>query len=150
MIWSQCERWARKHRKSTQVKVRVEGDGGRWKDECIVLYCVYVLLSVLCIQHRWFGKCFRTKTHFIRYILKVLQKTSEVFLSFLFFLFSWIWWPVLLFGLPLQLICQMNNHYFNRSYSKALQLQKTWYDIQHLLHLYNVIQQCIESSDLNL
>lgn len=120
---------------------------------CAVL-CVYVLLSVLCIQHRWFRKCFLTKTHFIRYILKVLQKTSEVSLSLLLFFllfFSWIWWPVLLFGLPLQLkTCQMNNHYFNRSYSKALRLQKTWYDIQHLLHLYNVIQQCIESSDLNL
>lgn len=137
---------AQKKKHASKSERRGWGEFKGWV-YCAVV-CVYVLLSVLCIQHHWFGKCFRTKSHFIRYILKVLQKHLRFF--FLSFFFSWIWWPVLLFGLPLQPICQMNNHYFNRSYSKALQLQKTWYDIQHLLHLYNVIQQCIESSDLNL
>lgn len=33
------------------------------------------------------SKAFPYKTHFIRYILKVLQKTSEVLFFFLFFFF---------------------------------------------------------------
>lgn len=62
------------------------GRGGL-KDECIVLYYVCVCITE-CAMHTapLIQKVFPYKTHFIRYILKVLQKTSEVFLSFFFFL----------------------------------------------------------------
>lgn len=123
-------------------------DGGSLKDECIVLYYVCMYYWVCYAYSTTDSESVSLQNPLHKIYSKSITKNIWGF-SF-FFCFSWIWWPVLLFGLPLQLICQMNNHYFNRSYSKALQLQKTWYDIQHLLHLYNVIQQCIESSDLNL
>lgn len=54
-----------------------------------VLCCIMCVRITECAMHTApliSEKCFLTKTHFIRYILKVLQKTSEVFLSFSFFL----------------------------------------------------------------
>lgn len=166
------ERWAgkmggwREEKKTTTTRKThavVEGGVERMSVLCCNM-CEYVLLSVLFIQHHWFRKCFLTKNPLLKIYSKILQKTSEVFfsllslslsrsISFSFFssLFPEYGDQCCCSGFHLKLnVSKMNNHYFDRSYSKALQLQKTWYDIQHLLHLYNVIQQCIESSDLNL
>lgn len=65
-------------------------------------------------------KVFPYKTHFIRYILKVLQKTSEVCLSFFL---NMVTSAAVQASITTNM--SMNNHYFNRSYSKALRLQKT-------------------------
>lgn len=49
-----------------------------------VLCCITCVCITECAMHTapLIRKVFPYKTHFIRYILKVLQKTSEVFLSF--------------------------------------------------------------------
>lgn len=54
-----------------------------------VLCCNMCVCITECAMHTapLIQKVFPYKTHFIRYILKVLQKTSEVFLSFFFFFF---------------------------------------------------------------
>lgn len=51
-----------------------------------VLCCIMCVCITECAMHTapLIPKVFPYKTHFIRYILKVLQKTSEVFLSFFF------------------------------------------------------------------
>lgn len=149
----------KKRRQRRQEKrTRVEGGVERMSVLCCYMY-EYVLLSVLFIQHHWFRKCFLTKNPLLKIYSKILQKTSEVFLSLSLSLYLSVFFSLFpeygdqccCSGFHHKLnVSKMNNHYFDRSYSKALQLQKTWYDIQHLLHLYNVIQQCIESSDLNL
>lgn len=67
-------------------------------------------------------KVFPYKTHFIRYILKVLQKH----LRFVFFSFFFPECDQCCFsGFHHNERVKMKNHYFNRSYSKALRLQKT-------------------------
>lgn len=61
--------------------------GGGVKHECIVLFYVCMYYWVCSAYSTTDSKVFPYKTHFIRYILKVLQKTSEVFLFFLLFFF---------------------------------------------------------------
>lgn len=117
------ERWRKKkkrRRRRQEKRTRVEGGVERMSVLCCYMY-EYVLLSVLFIQHHWFRKCFLTKNPLLKIYSKILQKTSEVFLSLscslslalslsfsFFFSFSWIWWPVLLFGLPSQTQCVKN------------------------------------------
>lgn len=105
-----------KQKNPPKMKGNTRREAHEWREKFREwVYCaalrVYVLLSVLFTQHRWFRKCFLTKNPLHTIYSKILQKTSEVFSFFhvVFFLcvfFSWIWWPVLLFRLPLQLTCQ--------------------------------------------
>lgn len=54
-----------------------------------VLCCIMCVCITECAMHTapLIRKVFPYKTHFIRYILKVLQKTSEVFFLFFHFFF---------------------------------------------------------------
>lgn len=142
---------SRKENKTTTRK-RTQVEGG--VERMSVLCCNMWVCITECALHTasLIQKVFPYKTHFLRYILKYYKKHLRFFFSFfhVFFFFPEYGDQCCCSGFHYNSYVKMNNHYFNRSYSKALQLQKTWYDIQHLLHLYNVIQQCIESSDLNL
>lgn len=57
-----------------------------------VLCCIMCVCITECAMHTapLIRKVFPYKTHFIRYILKVLQKTSEVFSFFLFFFLNMV------------------------------------------------------------
>lgn len=96
--------------KETHAEKHTSG-GRSLENECIVLHYVCMYYWVCSLHSTADSESVSLqKTHFIRYILKYYKKHLRFFLSFMCFFFcvffSWIWWPVLLFRLPLQLTCQ--------------------------------------------
>lgn len=88
---------------------------------CITCVCITecALYAAPLIQ-----KVFPYKSPLHTIYSKILQKTSEVFFSFMFFFFlNMVTSAAVQASITTNM--SMNNHYFNRSYSKALQLQKT-------------------------